>query len=271
MRYIFIAFFIFSISKISGQDIDWGGFQFKGPIIRLIEKSKGSRQYWREYYFDSLSRIQEINYYRDKKLVGIDEWDYLDRDTLFIAKEKVKNLSYSGTNREIIVISKDSIEFDTYIHKYFYNTDRRLIRYEWFDSRDSINPKIVTFNFVYKDNHLQQYKRVIINSGDTTLIELYKFDYNQNFSAITIKRTDNKNITNEISIYKYDKENHLISVLHDFNDPMVVLGGVRCWSNSRNDKYQMAYKYDKYGNWIKSYYITRYWKYRYDTRIIEYK
>ena len=70
---------------------------------------------------------------------------------------------------------------------------------------------------------------------------------------------------------KYDKKGNLISETIDYNNPEVVLAGVRTWSRFEHDKYRIDYKLDNYGNWISRYSVTWLKKRKIEERQIEYK
>ena len=135
-----------------------------------------------------------------------------------------------------------------------------------YSPKDSAFPMIIESNIIYNNKQIVKYKRIHIDQRDTTVIQSYILDYNKENSQVVIKKSDNKNISSETIILRYDKNGNLKSNLIDFNNPETVLGGVRTWSSKRQDKYHIDYKYDKYGNWIKSYSVTWIWKYKRNTR-----
>ncbi|MDP4227320.1 MAG: hypothetical protein Q8910_13145, partial [Bacteroidota bacterium] len=151
-------------------------------------------------------------------------------------------------------------------YKYYYDSQKRIVRYEYF-KEDCLTPMIVELNAKYENGRIIQYDRILI-PNDTSVIEHYRFEYLDN--KIIIKKTDNKHISWETTIIKLDKKGNWIDKKVDYNNPECVLGGIRAYSRFRHDKYEIKYRYDKMSNWIQSYSVTRFWRYKQDKREIKY-
>lgn len=251
MRYLLAVILLLVNLSAKSQILDLGDPGFKGNINYVIEKSKRYKHDWREFYFDNISRISEKKSLRDNNLLEVVKWSYLDLDSVHIANEIING--------------------EKYIHKSYFDPDKKLKKFELYSPKDYACPMIIESNIIYNNDQIEKYNRYLMNQRDTTVIESYILDYERDNLVTVIKNNDNKNISSETIILKYDKSGNLISKLVDFNNPETVLAGVRTWSSTRHDKYRIDYKYDKYGNWIKSYSVTWFWKYKINTRIIKYK
>lgn len=251
MRLSIIIFILLLSLSAKCQILDLGDPDFKGKIESVIEKSKRDRNNWREFSFDQYFRIREKKSYRDNNLIEVVKWTYLDLDSIFIANEIINGKRIT--------------------HKLYYDSNKRLKRFELYSTIDSVHPMIIENNIIYDNDLIIRYNRTLLNQMDTTLTETYLLEYNKGDSQVIIKKSDNKNISSETIILRYDKKGNLISKLIDYNNPKMVLVGVKTWSSNRHDKYRIDYKYDNYDNWIKSYYVTRIWKYKINTRVIKYK
>jgi len=252
MRTVLILFLMFLNSAIYSQIFNLGDPIVKGPVEMIIEKSNRFKNDWREYSFDSISRLKEKKSYRDGELLEDELWSYrIINDSLLESTQTIKS-------RRGISIYKS---------KYFYDSRKRIIRYEEYKQNSNI-PYIVGLNAIYENDKIKQYNRILI-PNDTSVIETYKFEYINN--RIIVKKSDNKNISRETCTLKLNRDKNLIDKVVDYNDPLCVLAGIRTYSHLRRDKYEMKYKYDKCGNWIQSYSITRFWKYRRESREIKYK
>jgi len=251
MRYLIVAFPLLINLSVNSQILNFGAPEFKGKIENVKEKSVGYKNDWRDFFFDKSFRISEKKSYRDNKLLELVKWTYQDLDSIFIANEIING--------------------EKFIHKSYYGFNKRLKRFELYSPNDSICPMIIETNIIYDNNQIKSYNRILLNKRDTTVIEKYTLEYNKDNSQVLIKKSDNKNISSETITLKYDKKGNLISKIIDYNKTETVLGGVRTWSPKRHDKYRIDYKYDNYGNWIKSYSVTWIWKYKINTRLIKYK
>src|SRR5690554_4951715 len=226
MRYLIVAFTLLINLPANSQILNLGDPAFKGRIENVKEKSVGYKNDWRDFSFDKSFRINEKKSYRDNNLLEQVKWTYLDLDSIFIANEIVNGKKI--------------------IHKSYYDSNKRLKRFELYSTNDSICPMIIETNIIYDNNHIISYNRILLNQRDTTVTEKYTIEYNPDNSQVVIKK------------------------IIDYNNPETVLGGVRTWSSKRHDKYRIDYKYDNYGNWIKSYSVTWFWKHKINTRLIKY-
>jgi len=251
MRNLMITILFIVGITVQAQSVDLFESEFKGNIKRIIEKSENFPDSWREYEFDSLFRLREKKYYRDYKLVQIEITSYSGNDSLLTTRKVIKG--------------------EVYIDKYYFNSDKKLKRHEVFFSIDSIVPMIIFTDFIYENNELKEYKRILKRNSDTTNIEQYEIKYNK---TRLLKTTTEKNKylkSSFLRVLKYDKKGNIISETVDYNNPEVVLAGVRTWSPFRHDKYRIDYKLDKYGNWISRYSVTWLRKRKIEERQIEYK
>jgi len=98
-------------------------------------------------------------------------------------------------------------------------------------------------------------------SFQRSMQENFRFYYNDKMELDSVIQSDSENISRIKYIYKYYKNGLISDYIVDHNNPTVVLGGVRSWSKSRHDKYQLTYIYDKKGNWIKEYAVISKGKY----------
>jgi hypothetical protein len=153
-----------------------------------------------------------------------------------------------------------------HISKYYYDSQKRIVRYEYY-KENCLTPMIVELNAKYENMRIMQYDRIFI-SNDTSVIEKYSFDYLDN--KIIVKKTDNKQISSETIVIKLDKNGNWIDKIVDYNNPKCVLGGIRPYSRNRPDKYEIKFKYDKFGNWIQSYFVTIFGRHKRDERVIKY-
>ena len=251
MRYFQILVLILINLSANGQILNLGDPGFKGNIEIVIERSKRYPQDWREFSFDSLSRLKEKKSYRDNNLVEDIKYTYSDLDSVLILREQ----------------NGESVSFN----KSHFDSNKRLTKFECFSSNDSINPFISETNVHYLNSQVKQVNRIHFIHRDSAVNVLYVYEYNQDSSKITIKE-NLKNITgSETIILRFDPKGNLISKVIDYNNPLAVIAGARPWSKSRLDKYRIDYKYDKVGNWIKSYAVTRFGKHKINTREIIYK
>ena len=69
MRALLIFSFTLITLTVYSQIFSKGDPKTKGKVDFIMERSDGYKNDWREYSFDSLSRIVEIKYYRDKELL----------------------------------------------------------------------------------------------------------------------------------------------------------------------------------------------------------
>lgn len=255
MRNLTIIILVIVGITVKAQSFDLFEPEFKGNIKRITEKSVKYPDSWREYEFDSLFRLSEKKYYRDNKLVQTETTSYFGNDSLLTKRKVIKGEVYG----------------EVYIDKYYLNPDKKLKRHEVFSSIDSIVPMIIYTDIIYVGNELKEYKRILKNNADTTEIEYYEIKCNKNKSIETITEK-NKNVKGSfVIIHKNDRKGNLKSVTVDYNNPEVVIAGVRTWSPFKHDKYRIDYKLDKHGNWISRYSVTWLTKRKIEERQIEYK
>jgi len=246
MRYLMIIISIIIGITVKGQCSDLFECGFKGNIKRIIEKSEKFPDSWREYNFDNHYRLKEKKYYRDYKLVLTETTSYFRNDSLLTTRKVI--------NGEI------------YIDKYYFNSDKKLKRHEIFSPKDTISPMTILTDFVYLGNELKQFKHISTRNSDTT-----ETKYKKSNLTARITHTNKKEKNRYIQTLKYDKKGNLISETIDYNNPEIVLAGVRTWSRFKHDKYRIDYKLDDYGNWISRYSVTWLKKRKIEERQIEYK
>jgi len=238
-----------------GQSLNISEPNFKGNIKSVVEKSVKYPDSWREFEFDNQHRQKEKKYFREHNLVQSEKWHYIENDSLLIIKRQIDN----------------GIRIESFVDKFYFDSDKRIKRQEIFSSRDTIFPMIIFTNFVVSGNDILQYNRILINNKDTTTVELYEKTYSKDKLTVTVKKTDSEGISSFTQTLKYDKKGNLKSQIFDYNNPEVVLGGVRTWSRRRLDKYRIDYKYDEQGNWVEKYAVTWLKKYKTEIRIIKYE
>lgn len=254
-KYLFFLSFLAVVIPAKGQSLNISEPDFKGNIKSVVEKSVKYPDSWREFEFDNQYRQKEKKYFREHNWVQSEKWDYIESDSLLIIKREIDN----GTRIE------------HFIDKFYFDSDKRIKRQEIFSHRDTIYPMIIFTNFVFSGTDILQYNRILINNKDTTTVELYEKIYSKDKLTVIVKKTDSKGISSFIRTLKYDKKGNLKSQIVDYNNPEVVLAGVRTWSRWRHDKYRIDYKYDDQGNWLESYAVTWRKKYKTNIRLIEYE
>jgi len=248
-----LSLFLMLISlNLYGQIFTYGDPPIISNVESLIERSNKHKNDWREYSFDSSSRITEIKYFRDSILLEHKLFYYESNGDSAMKTTEI-NISSRGTSY--------------YNSIYFYDSNKRIIRYELFKENTDI-PMIVELNTKYVGDKIKEFDRILI-PHDTSVIEHYIFSYLKNKTIIN--KTDNKQISQETVTIEFDDRGNCIKKTVDYNNPETVLAGVRTYSHSRKDKYEIIYKNDKNGNWIQSYSKTRLWKFKIDHRIIKYK
>lgn len=249
-KYSFFLIIVFTGISVKAQSSDWFKSEFKGNIKSIVEKSVKYPDSWREFEFDNFYRLKEKRYFRENKLVQKENWDYIDNDSLLTIKKLVNN--------------------EVYIEKFYVDANGKTKRHEIFSSKDTVSAWIIFTNFVYDGDYVLKYNRLLINRQDT-ITELYAKKYSRDKLTVTLKKTDDKGINSFTQTMKYDKKGNLMSEVIDYNNPEVVLAGVRTWSRRRHDKYRIDYKYDKRGNWIERCAVTWLRKYKIEERIIKYE
>ena len=255
MRYLLTLLFVLIDLSVLCQAINLGDPIFKGDIVSVIEKSPEFKNDWREFSFDSLSHVIEKKYFRDSVLLQTDKWSYVNQDSIFITTEYIQN----------------NFGLTTHKTKCYYDSDKRLVKYELYNESLSSIPLITELNMIYVNGLLKQYDRILQRNGDTTVIEKYKLDYYNDNTKIVVIKSDNKNLSRETTILKLNKRGDVVDKIVDCNNPLCALTDIRPYSRNRPDKYEIKYKYDKFGNWIQSYFVTRLWRYKRDERKIKYK
>ena len=255
----FLTLFFVGLSA-KGQSYDDSPV-FEGNIKSIVEKSVKYPDSWREFDFDYFHQLKTKRYFTENNLMQTETWEYIENDSLLI----VKNRIFSGF----------SISF--FVNKIYFDSNRRPKRHEIFYSQnnsiDTTILKTIYTDFVFNENDVMQFKRITINNGDTTAIELYEKQYiNKRLSVAVSKMTySDKEITSYTQTMKYDKKGNLKSKIIDYNNPEIVLGGAITWTRWRHDKYRIDYKkYDKRGNWTERYAVTWLKKYKIEVRVIEY-
>ena len=250
--------FIVGVSA-KGQLLDSNEPDFKGNIKSIIEKSAGDSHWWREFDFDSDYRLKEKRYFgtQSSEWLKTEKWDYTDNDSILIIHKQTDD----GTRVGAPVHTSYRVE------KLYFDLVKRLQRKESFSPDDTTRITIFT-NFVYNGNDILRYEVLSVYNIDTLSVQLFEFEYADNNQTVIIKKT--ATYDSFTRTLKYDKKGNLNSVIVDYNNPEVVLGGAYVWSRKRRDKYRIDYKYDKKGNWIVKYGVTSRRKYKMSVRIIEY-
>lgn len=249
-KYLLFLIIVFIGISVKAQSFDRFKSDFKGNIKSVIEKSVKYPDSWREFEFDNFYRLKEKRYFRENKLVQKENWEYVENDSLLTIRKYVNN--------------------EVYIEKRYFDLNGKVKKREFFFSKDTISPYIIFMNFVYNGDYIVKYNRLSINKQDT-ITELYEKKYSQDRLTVTLKKTDDKDMSSFTQILKYNKKGNIVSETVDYNNPEVVLAGVRTWSRWRHDKYRIDYKYDERGNWIERFAVTWLRKYKIEERIIKYE
>ena len=212
-----------------------------------------------DYVGDNIKEIKEIGYYsRFKKNGWITKTTFSENSlpfnkTNFYKGEKRSNYYFSfiesdSTYKTIkfdsLALNEDAYESMKVYFDKFKNVQKVEIFPDFIESnikRDTVN-RIISYTrrvpsseFEFTYNRQNQVESVIEIYADNTLRKIYKF--------------------------KYNNKGEISDIVVDHDNPEVVLSGVRLYSKDRTDKYQYKYKYDKHGNWIKRYSVTKNWKY----------
>lgn len=200
----------------------------------------------------------QINYYKGDKR-GDYYYSYIAQDTIF-KKVKIDSSAQEDRNYEE--------------KRIYFNSKRQITKTETYLNSDSNSPISIEENVIRDSlNRIISYDRLFPsksrnNAGD--LITKYRFYYNKN-QIDSIVQTDSENISKIVYCFKFNRKGLISDKIVDQNNPNVVLGGVRTWSKKRMDKYQFKYKYDRFGNWTKRYFVTKNWRYLDAKRKIKYK
>lgn len=155
-----------------------------------------------------------------------------------------------------------------------FNENGLVYKTEIFTKRNS-KPSTIESNFKRDSlNRIISYNRIVPsesrnNSGD--LITTYKLYYNEKNQVDSIHQSDSENISSIAFYFNYNRNGLIKSKIVDHDNPDVVLGGVRAWKKGKYDKYGYYYKYDRFGNWIKRFSITKNRKYLDSKRKIKYE
>ncbi len=250
MKYILTTLLIIFVLIVKSQVFDFEKYIFKGPIESVIEKTINNPIQIIKYNFDSLYRVKETKILHNENFLSLIQLDYIYNDSILIVKEK----KYGKGN----------------IHKSYFDSKNRIIRYEKYTSKDTTTPSIVEYNIVYKNMQIIEFYRITISKtyNDTTN-EHFFIKYNLNNSIIEIIEKYCVHASFKKTL-KYDKKNNLKRIIIEYFDNTILIGCYP-WSKKERNKYVFEYKYDNYGNWIKKYNVTKCWKYKERIRIINYK
>lgn len=187
------------------------------------------------------------------------------------------NFTYKRTDSTFQITRVDSLarnDINYEMVRSYFDKARLIYRTETFSKRNS-EPLIVENNFKRDSlGRLISYNQTLPsssrnNSGD--LITTFRLYYNNKNQVDSIIQTDSENISKIVYYFKYNTKGLIQSKIVDHNSPDAVLGGIRSWKKGKHDKYGYFYKYDKYGNWIKRYSITKNRKYLDSKRKIKYE
>ena len=252
MKYIFTFMLIFLFLSTNGQVLSFVDNKFVGEKLnKVIEKSIKYKDSWREFYFDKNSRLIEKKYFRDYKEVQNIKYEYTVYDSVLIVKETTSDI-YNRLNINIL--------------KSFFDINRKLIRFEKYFQEDTLVPAVLEKNIVFNDQgKVVSYDRYLYNTN-SVYVQLRKIDYSKNGKVLTIREVGSP----ETETLKYDHKGNMTDWIFDYHDPQAVIAGAKTWSRNRRDKNQLRYKYDNYGNWIKEYAVTKFWRYKLNEREITY-
>ena len=205
---------------------------------------------------DSLP-TREINYYKGD-LRSDYHFNYARTDSTFQIV-RIDSLASEDRNFEM-----DRYHFDKagliYKAETFTRRNSRPLAIKTDFKRDSLN-RIISYNRILPSSFRN-------NAGD--LITTYRLYYNDKNQVDSILQTDSKNISRIVYYFEYNRKGLIKSKIVDRNNPDVILSGVRGWEKGRYDKYGYFYKYDRFGNWIRRFSITKNRKYLDSKRKIKY-
>lgn len=206
---------------------------------------------------DSLP-VHEINYYKGD--LRSDYYFFYKRTDSTFQTTKIDSFARKDRNYEL--------------NRSYFDKFGLIYKTEKFTRRDS-KPLVIETDFQRDSlDRLISYCRTLLsesrnNSGD--LITTYRLYYNDKNQVDSIIQKDSENISTIAYYFTYNKKGLIKSKIVDHNNPDAVLGGVRSWSKERTDKYGYFYRYDRYGNWTKRYFITKRGKYLNSKRKIKYE
>ena len=258
-----IIFTIIISNQAFGQliiDVD----NYVGTNIKEIKQVGHRNRILKNGWLSEISFIsdslpaREINYYKGD-LRSDYHFSYKRTDSTF-QTTKIDSFAREDRNYEM-----DRLYFDNsgliYKTETFTKSDSKPLVIETDFKRDSLY-RLISYCRILPSSFRN-------NSGD--LITTFRLYYNNMNQVDSIIQTDSKNISTIAYYFTYNKKGLIKSKIVDHNNPDAVLGGVRSWSKERTDKYGYLYRYDRYGNWTKRYFITKRGKYLNSKRKIKYE
>lgn len=241
--FLIIFWHICSLSfSQSFQSLDWEEplCHISKGIIKITEKS--DNKWTTVYEFDSLGfLITQNNCYKKEE------------------RARYRN-TYSNIEDSILLIrTKNDLDPNDGIYSKYFFYNKRNFQYMRFEihspkpSEKAPNPFVRGHDFIYKDSLLLSYTR------NTHTI---KYTYNS-FGQI-VQRSISSPIDVQTTIYKYDEEKRLTdlittSYMIDSSPTQANLFlGVPTYSETERNRYHIRFtNFDKKGNWIKSFFVTK--------------
>lgn len=207
---------------------------------------------------DSLP-YNEVHFYKGEKR-GNYYYRYVDQDTLFRIIRIDSSATNDGNYRE---------------QRIYFNSKKIVVKNENYWQPNLDNPGTIEEKIVRdSQNKILSYVRIFTSKSRRNGVPLYttfNFNYNTKNQVISITQTDSEAISHIHYDFSYNSKGQISSITYDHNNPESVLSDIRPWSKSRPDKYRMLYKYDRFGNWKKKYFVTENGLYLDSKRTIKYK
>lgn len=233
---------------------------------------------------DKVLMTQETGYYHRLSKSGLKMLTWYKGDSVPLREITLYNdeprsdmhHAYVFTDTTMSIIKWDSLspeEENPERHLYIYDTKNRLSRIEIYQDPSDHRPNLITQDIRYDDEgRILSFIRLFPSyarhqAGD--LFTTYLFHYNNN-QVDSVTRTDSEGISHITYRYNYYSDGKIKSIIYDYHDPAVVLGGVRPWKRNVYNKYGYLYRYDRHGNWTRRLAITKRWRYLDAKRKIRY-
>lgn len=128
MKIILISIFVFSYFVSYGQDVSYGNSEFVGNNLhKVIEKSIKYPGSWREFLFESNSRLKEKKYFRDFKELENIKYDYSDLDSVLITRVNINRIGISESKS---------------IRKSYFDSAKKLVLFTEYLVEDTLIPSL---------------------------------------------------------------------------------------------------------------------------------
>jgi len=200
-------------------------------IDQISFKNKFSKSGWRStYYYDNGNLIRQVNFYKNE--LRMDE-----------------NFAYNYSNNSLKVKQNYTDEKGFSITLSYFDSLGRVSKSELYYSKDTINPVILSHNFVYSQNgKLISYKSTFIKTNQS---DCFEFKYENDQLKELLFYNDCIKLSKKTRL-SYDKNNIPVFEEIDYQDSNAVITGAR----SERGMQRFFYVFDKRGNWTKRYFVT---------------